>query len=186
MANRFKMRGWYGAAAVLAGLAAGFAGGWWYASSRPTGTFSLDAIPLEAVATDSNDKFILATGQVGADNEAVFFLDSISGRLQCLVMSRRIPGQFVASFTAQIFEDLQISDAKSARLLMVTGTSNFPGAGRNTRLGAAIIYVVDATSGKFVAYGVPWNSAAYNSNQPQEAILLKMAAGSIRQPDIIR
>ena len=183
-------RRWLGFGSCLVlGLAVGWGAGWWSAQANRESTFSLDTLPLGAVASDSSDLFVVATGPVGADVEGVFFLDQITGDLQCLVMYRRAPGgvaQFVAQFKKNVFEDLQLAQGKKTRLLMVTGVGNFLGSTRNTRLGQAVVYVVDSTSGRFAAYGIPWNSALYSSGRPQVGPFIKMAVGSIRQQELIR
>ncbi len=194
MVKRGSVGRWWAGAGVAIGLTLGFVGGWWYQRPSTMPVFSLSEIPLEATATDSSDKFAVATGPVGGDVEGVYFLDPVAGELTCFVLGRRLArptpagvGQVVAQFkTASVYDDMQITDTKNARLLMVTGVSNFLGTSRNARMGGAVVYVVDAATGKFVAYGVPWSPSAYSANQPQMAPFIKLVTGSVRQPNLIR
>jgi len=176
---------------LVFGLGVGWGAGWWSSHWNGSSVLSLGSLPLDAVSTDSSDLFAVATGPVGSDVEGVFFLDSITGELQCLVMHRRAIGgiaQFVAQYKKNVFEDLNLQggNGKKVRLLMVTGVGNFIGSNRNMRLGQSVVYVVDAGSGKFVAYGIPWSSTAYAAGQPQGGPFITMAAGSIRQQNLIR
>lgn len=194
MAKRASVR-WVGVVAgVIAVGVVGFVAGRWHHRHFGPATLVLPDIPLEAAASDSSDKFAIATGPVGGDVEGVFLLDPVQGELTCFVLGRRLGrptpagvGQVVAQFkTATVYDDLQITDTKSARLLMVTGISNFMGTSRTTRMGGAVVYIVDGSTGKFVAYGTPWNTSAYTSNHPQAGPFIKLASGSVRHPNLIR
>ncbi len=147
----------------------------------------ISRLKLDAVATHGSELFTIATSPVGADAEGIFFLDSLTGNLQCLVKHRRNPRAWAAQFSKNVFEDLQVQQgAKKVRLLMVTGLANFPGSTGNTRFGASLVYVVDATTGRYAVYGFPWNSTAYNRGQVQVAPFVLVSAGSVRQQDTIR
>ena len=153
----------------------------------PSGTFVTAPWDLDAVATHGNDLFVVATSPIGAEAEAVFFLDGLTGDLHCLVKHRRNARAWAAHYQKNVYEDLQIqAGAKKPKLLMVTGISNFPGTTGNARLATTLVYIVDATTGRFAVYGIPWNHSLYTRGQPQTGPLLPLNAGSIRQPDIIR
>ena len=182
---------WQGVPGVVAGIVAGLL------ISLPVQYFMLQhfasrspAIPpvqINATATHGDELFAVATSPVGGDVEGVFFLDAVTGELQCLVKHRRNAQAWIAQFRKNVFEDLQIQQGgKKPRLLMVTGLANFPGSTGNTRMGASLVYVVDASTGRYAVYGFPWNSSAYNRGQIQVSPFLLLNAGSARQQEVIR
>jgi hypothetical protein len=161
-----------GAALVALGVAAG----WLLAAER---TWILPPLPLYASATDSTDSFVVATGAVGEETEGVFFLDALSGDLQCTAFNPTARA-FNVWFARNVAADLQLDVTKRPRYLMVTAQI------RSTRLlgqqgtGGGIVYVVDAASGKFAAYGVPWRDDLFNSGRPQQGDLVLLHVGSAR------
>ncbi|MGH7202722.1 MAG: hypothetical protein ACREJB_19100, partial [Planctomycetaceae bacterium] len=65
--------------------------------------------PARAAATDSNDKFALATCNVDLTEttEAIFVLDFVTGRLQGAVMNNRV-GKFTNFYFRNIAADFQL------------------------------------------------------------------------------
>lgn len=141
-----------------------------------TAGFEIDGKVLQAAAGDSSDKFALATGKISETAEGVFMLDGLTGDLQCLVPYTR-KGSFGGIFTTNVFADLNIVATKTPRFIMVTGEANFSG---NTRPGNCIVYVVDASTGNYAAYGVPWNRQMETTGLPQQGQLIGLKAGSAR------
>ncbi len=141
-----------------------------------TAGFEIDGKVLQAAAGDSSDKFALATGQISDSAEGVFMLDGLTGDLQCLVPYTRT-GAFGGIFKTNVFNDLKIQGTKTPRFIMVTGKANFSG---NARPGNCIVYIVDASTGNYAAYGVPWNRQMETTGLPQQGQLIGLKAGSAR------
>lgn len=145
-------------------------------SSEQVSTFDLDGLVLKAAASDSSDNFSVATGAISDQAEGAFFLDALTGDLQCIVPYART-GQFGGIFKTNVFNDLQVQRTKKPRLLMVTGESQFIG---NPRPGNCLVYIIDATTGNFATYYVPWNRQLESTGRPQTGVLVKMYAGQAR------
>ena len=79
-----------------------------------------------------------------------------------------------------IAADLQIEAGKKPRYLMVTG--HMRAARRPTKTGFAecAVYVVEANSGKFAAYTVPWLDTMFRSGRVQMGELVLLGVGSVR------
>ena len=136
------------------------------------------SIPIHASAADSMESLSIATGQVADDIEGLFALDGLSGDLQCTVYNPNTSA-FNAVYRKNVVADLQLGATKNPRFLMVTG--EVMGTRRGTRqFAASICYVVEANSGRFAAYAVPWRRDLFISGQPQGGELILLYAGSIR------
>ena len=157
-----------GAACVALGVAIG------HYTSRS------EPILLHATATQGHDNFVIATGRIDDGIEAFFFLDFLTGDLKATVVSERRQG-FNAYYEYNIAADFNMGMVKNPKFLMVTGVSR----GMNTggaagRLGESVLYVVEATSGQLVAYGLPWNASLHASNKPQRSTFIPVARASLR------
>jgi len=139
----------------------------------------LPVTELEATATDGADNFVVATGALSADVEGVFFLDALSGDLQFTVFN---PGlrAFNPPFIRNVAADLQIEAGKKPRYLMVTGYLRVTRQPIRQPISECAVYIVEATSGKFAAYTVPWQDTMFRSGRPQAGELLLMGVGSVR------
>ncbi|MEX2118937.1 MAG: hypothetical protein WD847_04940 [Pirellulales bacterium] len=129
--------------------------------------------PLEAVATDRQENFAIATGWVDAEMEAVFFLDFLTGDLRAAVLSP-INGKFNALYQTNILTALNVDVAKNPKYLMVTGQAQLRRGGGQIQPGASVVYVAELTGGKVAAYAVPWSKAASNSGQPVKGALVPL------------
>lgn len=158
-------------AAAVGGLllAAGF---WLGTSQRPE-----PLPPIFAAAATASDSMAMATGLVSKDAEGVFFLDFITGDLQCLVYYPR-SGAFGARYYANVTQ--QLGGGKNSKYLLVTGTATPPSAAGTVRPGASLVYVTDVTSGRFVAYVVPFDNTLESRRQAQSGLLVPVATGPIR------
>ena len=180
--------GWGVAAALLVGI--GFTvGALTVASTRLASSWQHPSdgtqIPwpyraLHASATDSSESFVVATGLVEVGVEAIFFLDALSGDLQCTVYNPRAR-QFNALFKRNILADLQLEQGKRPQFLLVTGEIS---KGRYSDFGAqaasCLTYVVEANSGRFAAYAVPWNPNQFSRGQAQAGEMLLLQVGTAR------
>lgn len=162
---------------AVACVASGLAAGMWMA---PRGT-SLSLPPLEVGATASaaHDNFVIATGFVEDDIEGLFFLDFLTGDLKATVLNRRQAG-FNAYYQYNITNDFA-GAGKNPKYLMVTGVArNLGSGGGNVQLARSVLYVVEATSGQVVVYGLPYNRSRQSSGKPQGGTFIPIAKASLR------
>ena len=141
---------------AVACVATGLAAGMWIA---PRGaSFELPPQLVEATASAAHDNFVIATGFVEDDIEGLFFLDFLTGDLKATVLNRRGVG-FNAYYQYNIANDFS-GAAKNPKYLMVTGVARDIQAGGAGRMARTVLYVVEATSGQVVVYGIPYNRTA--------------------------
>ena len=138
---------------------------------------------LHAVATHGSDEFAMATGPVSDDSEGVFFLDFLTGELQCWVLYPRT-GVFGGKFMTNVVNDLGVEKGKMPKYVMVTGTTQFLRGAGAARPANCVVYVADANTGNFAAYSLPWSRTLESNNRPQIGALGVVAKGRIRNLDI--
>ncbi len=165
--------------ALLGLLAAAALMGYFLGNRGNTRPVEMPVELLHASATHSSSSMAVATGKIDQDSEGIFFLDYLTGDLQCWVFYPRT-GQFGAKFTTNV--TAQLPGGKNAEYIMVTGNIVVPQAGGNARLANSLVYVVDSRAGLFAAYGVPWNRSMENSGQAQLGQLVPVGGGQIRNP----
>ncbi len=136
---------------------------------------------LQAVASSSASTFAIATGQI-SDSEGIFFLDFLTGDLQCAVLYKN--GGWGAKFVANVFLDLDINATKKPHFLMVTGENTFARGAGGGQPGRSVVYVVDSTTGSFAVYLVPWNRQAEATLTPQAGNLVVLQKGRARNLQI--
>lgn len=151
------------------------AAGWWLGQQQ---TPVRPLPPLLAAAAASSDTMAVATGPIGRDSEGIFFLDFITGDLQCLVYYPRAGG-FGAHYYANVLPHLG-GGGKNSKYLMVTGQAIVSGSTGGARPGASLVYVTDTTTGMFAAYAVPWDQTAESSGRVQSGGLVYAGGGPIR------
>lgn len=143
-------------------------------------TQPLDLSLVSTAASGTN--MAVATGQISEEAEGVFFLDFLTGDLQCLVYYPRL-GAFGARYYTNVQAQMP-GAGKAAQYLMVTGNAISPRASSNLKPANCLVYVTDVTSGIFAAYAVPWNRSAESSSQAQGGPLLFVGGGPIRNYQI--
>ncbi len=114
--------------------------------------------PIHAVATDRTESFLAATGMVDSDVEAIYLLDCLTGDLRAAVLGKA-RGGFTAIFVypgVKLMQDFGLDPSKNPKFLMVTGLADLRSGSQNA-FGAAVVYVVELSSGKIAAYAIPWN-----------------------------
>jgi hypothetical protein len=126
--------------------------------------------PLHAVATDRSETYLIATGLLDADVEAVFFLDCLTGDLFAAVPGKTAGG-FTAMFRYNVLKDLQVDAAKNPHFLMVTGLADLRNGTTHSYAGASVVYVAETTTGKAMAYAVPWDRSRWNARVPLQDTL---------------
>lgn len=148
--------------------------GYWL-GQRPSASQALPQ--LMAASAAAGDTMAVATGQVGRDSEGIFFLDFITGDLQCLVYYPRT-GSFGAHFVANVTQNL--GAGQNTKYLMVTGQAAPQSQAAGPRPGASLVYVTNTTTGVFASYAIPWNNTAESSGRAQSGALVFAGGGSIR------
>lgn len=144
---------------------------------------TLPEIPLHASATHSGENMAIATGLIDDDVEGLFTLDFVTGDLFCSVLNHRSQ-QFNARFGTNILEALPLSTPqKRPKYLMVTGLANFERRNQASP-GLSVVYVVDANTGQFAAYGLPWHRGMARAERPQVGNLLLLDVGNARRAAI--
>ncbi len=134
---------------------------------------------LQAAASHGSSTMAIATGPIDEDSEGIFFLDYITGDLQCWVYYPRLQ-TFGAKFGTNV--RAQLPSGKNPEYLLVTGAAVTSGASSNTRPAMCLAYVMDVHEGIFAAYAVPWNRSAENSGGAQVAPMVCVGSGQIRAP----
>jgi hypothetical protein len=146
------------------------------------------AVPLHATATASGANFIMATGQIDDAVEGVFFLDRITGMLQCWVLNKN-NGTFAAKFGYEtVFKDVGVQPDMKADLLLTTGNYLFAGGGAGgSKPANCVIYVLNDTTGQFAVYSIPWNPMlhAKKADAGVGPIVL-LNTGMTRDPKLLR
>ena len=137
---------------------------------------------LHASGSMGFDSVVAATGLIDTDVEGLYTVDALTGDLQCSVLYvRGVRAQhFGAVFKTNVIQDLGIQQTKKPRYLLVTGQTQFQRGAGVARPALSVAYVIDANTGNFAAYGVPWNPSAAGRGQPQEGQLVLLSTGSAR------
>jgi hypothetical protein len=138
---------------------------------------------LHASTAQGSDSFAMATGPMDENVEGVFLLDFITGDLQCWVISPRT-GQINAFFRHNVTKDVGAQRGKMPKYLMATGGAVFLAGGGARRMGNAVVYVADATSGVVCAYAVPYDHTKSNAGIKQMGPLMLLDRGKARQLEI--
>lgn len=133
---------------------------------------------LRAATAAMGANMAVATGAVSDDTEGVFFLDFLTGDLQCLVYYPRLGG-FGARYYTNVLANLPAS-GKNSQYLLVTGGAVTTRATAGARPGNSLVYVTDATSGNFAAYAVPWDRTSEGASRAQSGPLVFVGGGPIR------
>lgn len=152
-------------------LAVGFFAGKSQAPSRA------ELPPIFGAAASATDTMAVATGPVSQDAEGVFFLDFITGDLQCLVYYPQA-GTFGGRYYTNVRQ--QLGGAGKSRYLLVTGQIGQRAASSTVRPGASLVYVTDVNTGLFAAYAIPFDRTAERSRSAQGGALIPVEVGPIR------
>ncbi|MDX1927377.1 MAG: hypothetical protein SFV81_12725 [Pirellulaceae bacterium] len=158
-------------------LTAAIGVGFWLGTNRaPQNTFALPQLKAATAATSST--MAVATGQISDLAEGIFFLDFITGDLQCLVYYPRT-GVFGARYYTNVLQQLP-GGGRNSQFLLVTGGAVTVATTGGPRPGNSLVYVTDATSGMFAAYAVPWDRTAEAGGRLQSGPLVFVGGGPIR------
>lgn len=133
---------------------------------------------LHAATSAASNTMAVATGQISNDAEGIFFLDFITGDLQCLLYYPR-SGAFGARYYTNVRQQL-LGGGKNSQYLLVTGSAVSIGSTGGARPANSLVYVTDVTTGMFAAYTVPFDRTAEASGTPQSGPLVFIGGGPIR------
>ena len=138
--------------------------------------------PLHAVATDRQDNFAIATVPLNEDQEAIVFLDFLTGDLKATLFNTvKSPVPTVGViYTKNILADLGIDATKSPKFLMVSGRLQLRPQG-NLMFGGSVIYVAEINSGKVGVYAMPYNNTALQQAQDATGQFTTVYVGPFRQ-----
>jgi hypothetical protein len=161
---------------------------------RAAGAGSTPAVPadlsaayqemrLRAVATSGAETMAMATGTVDEQSEGLFFLDFLTGELQCFVLNPRI-GKFTGWFKTNVIKELPIEKGKKPSYVMVTGGWNPLRGGTIARPAGCVVYVADANTGGFAAYTFPWIQGTSSTLAQQAATFITLDGGRARTLDL--
>lgn len=131
--------------------------------------------PIDAAAAVTSEKYSMATGPVGDGSEGLFVLDHNSGLLQCTVIYPR-KAHIGARYQINVADALA-SGGKGGSYIMCTGTVAFQSNNQNP-VAPVVVYVMDTSSGNYVAYYVPFNRALVNNNRTQSGKLVQLFVGT--------
>lgn len=134
---------------------------------------------LHALATHGGDTMAIATGPIDEGVEGIFMLDFITGELTCQVMNPRT-GTLAGLYRRTVAADLGVEPGKQPKYLMVTGTLQIRQNVSNVKPADSILYVADSNTGRYVAYLLPWNKAAFSQNLAQANQLIPIGSGTAR------
>ncbi|MCF0233799.1 MAG: hypothetical protein HUK22_02325 [Thermoguttaceae bacterium] len=147
----------FGAALLSLGLAVGG-----YLTGRRAVESETAPIPVPVLATASSesDGVVLATGAYGASVEAMYYLDSQSGRLSGALISRDAP-TFQKTFSRNVKNDLVEATKQlgiplpaAPKFLMVTGDSDVRQVGSRSGYSKSFAYVAEINSGVVLVYAL--------------------------------
>lgn len=133
-----------------------------------------------AMTAHGTDKKTMVTVPLDAGMEAVVTLDHVTGDMTGYVLNR-VTGQFFIRYRHNITKEFP---EHAGSYLMATGLADFRGFNNNTRIASGVIYVSEESSGRVVAYALPWNTQFATSNagnQDLQFITLDQAATRFTQ-----
>lgn len=174
--SSWRVFAWASAACLCSCIA--LATGFWLGARQPTSAQPVELPTLQAASAAATDTMAVATGPVSKDAEGIFFLDFITGDLQCLVYYPRA-GAFGAHYYGNVLRHLG-GGGKNTKYLMVTGQAITTATSGGARPGASLVYVTDVNGGRFAAFAVPWDRTSESSNRMQSGGLVYVGGGPIR------
>ena len=136
--------------------------------------------PAHAMTAHGTSKKTMVTVPLDAGMEAVVTLDHETGDMTGYVLNR-INGQFFIRYRHNVTIEFP---KHGGSYLMATGLADFRGFKSNARIASGVIYVSEESSGRVVAYAIPWNTqfaTNTSSNQDLKFIVLDQAATRFTQ-----
>jgi hypothetical protein len=121
----------------------------------------------------------VATGRVDEEGEAVICLDALTGDLQAWVLSTQ-GGGFTSYYKSNVNVDLKVDPTKNPKYTLVTGEHRFRRGAGTVTLSESCIYVCELTTGRMVAYALPWNRAQRTSARAFSGALIPVTTVDFR------
>ena len=148
-------RAWQGAVAAAGAAALLIVGG--FIGGRIAGPVSLPRV--QAVTSQSDERFAVCTVPIGAGAEALFMLDFETGDLSGGVLGAGSPPRFTGAYKHNVLKDLgfKAGQVKNPKFLLISGAADLQANG-NAPFASSVLYVTDSSTGTTVAYGIPWNA----------------------------
>ncbi|RCS40757.1 hypothetical protein DTL42_25685 [Bremerella cremea] len=140
-------------------------------------------IPINASTAASSETMCAATGRIDEEMEGLFTLDCLTGDLQCAIINSQT-AKFAGLFRANVLNDLGLDATKKPSYLLLTGNASFRATTGNSRPADCVAYVVDASTGRFVAYGIAWNRNISARGGQQSGVLMPLDKGTARNVQI--
>jgi hypothetical protein len=125
----------------------------------------------------------MATGYIDEEVEGVYILDYLTGDLQCFVLNPR-SGTWGGQFKYNVISDLGVQQGKDPNYVMVTGQVQFKGRTGAQTPAMCAVYVADANTGNFAAYGLWWNRNMSAGAAVQQGTLNLLGTGKARTLEI--
>jgi len=99
-------------------------------------------------------------------------LDFLTGDLEAVVLGKQ-PRTWTGFFKTNVAADLGLDPQKNPKFMLVTGMVGLRRAGGTRQQpSSAACYVAEITSGKIVAYAIPWSPPMYSAGQMQTGPLV--------------
>jgi hypothetical protein len=157
--------------------------------------------PLHAIASDRSENIIIATGMVDDNVEAIFFLDSLTGRLRAAVPALHAMMPYQAMWEANAGGDLAdcirivnenagrtgggkgaaapgpaVQMPQAPRFLMVTGLMDIGQGSGRMKPSRSVVYVAEANTGIVLTYALEWSKQLHNTGQLLRRPMVRWAA----------
>lgn len=138
---------------------------------------------LHASASHSGKSMAMATGYVDEESEGLFVLDYLTGDLHCFVVNPRTV-QWGGMGKYNVITDLGVQQGKEPNYVLVTGQTQFRrGAGAQSPA-LCVVYIADANTGNFAAYGMLWDRTMAAAGRPQDVVPKLLGTGKARTLEI--
>lgn len=144
---------------------------------------AFEEVRLRASASHGAETMAMATGAVDNEVEGVFFLDFLTGDLQCFTLNPRI-GKFTGWFKTNVVKELPVEKGKKPAYIMVTGGWNALRGGGGARPAASVVYVCDTNTGNFAAYSFPYITGTTSTMAAQAAPMITLDGGKARNLEL--
>jgi hypothetical protein len=147
-------------------------------AANPIGA-KFDEMKLHAMGAMGAETMAITTGPVDEEAEGVFFLDFLTGDLQCFVLNPRV-GKFTGWFKTNVVKDLPVEKGKKPAYIICSGAWNPTRGGGNARPAQCVVYVCDTNTGAFAAYSFPWVRGTGSTLQTQASPMITLDGGRAR------
>jgi len=156
--------------------------GFWLGHQQRDENTALRELLLRASTSNSGKTMSMATGPID-ESEGLFILDYLTGELNCFVINPRSGGKFNAQFRTNVVQHLGVEKG-TPDYVMVTGNMDFLRGAAQSRPANCVVYVADARTGNFAAFGLEWNRTLAAAARPQAGALVLLDVGKARSVEV--